>query len=90
MVSLLSMPIALAPSWYKLKAYPLITVDKKVVIFQNAESYIGSGQLQASDITLPSGPPVMVDGYTMIPLEGGGAVQANQCRAAMKRDKTFQ
>jgi hypothetical protein len=84
--SLKHFPLYYGPGWYTPREYPAITAESQVPIFKSTKSDVLWGMLEPGDSVLPRGGIHMVDGYAMIALEGGGAVQATLCRASVESD----
>ena len=75
-MSLSGFPIWLGPSWAKPKDPPsFIVAEWDTKLFKDAESYEIKSHIKKGDVFMPESWGRVVDGYEMVDVVGGGAIQ---------------
>lgn len=84
-MSLLSLPLVLSPAWkHTCPDFMIATAD--TVLWKSCKSYKIHSKVKRGDIFLASSAPKVVDGFCMVPVVGGGAIETSFVRAARAAD----
>ena len=66
-----------------------VPITDDTIVYKNSRSWEVRGTVHANDVLVSSGPPTLVAGEYIIPLEGGGAVPRKLVRPACSFDLAF-
>ena len=84
-LSLLSLPLTLAPS-NVLTTPSFVVAETDTILWQCAKSWRVKAKVRAGDVFLAASHVTTANGWRMLPVVGGGAIQCDLFRAAARKD----
>lgn len=85
MPSITALPLALVPDWYKPKTFYPITPVREAALFKGPDRSVLC-TVVPGEVLQPSGPPKIVNGTEIFPIEGGKTVLRDLFCAAQKQE----